>query len=69
MLIEMLALAASPDGHMYPGKVYDVPRKQAEALLKGGPDGRPYARKVSGKPETVSEPAKAKSPDTEGEDE
>lgn len=62
MLVEMIATSASPDGILHAGKVYNLPRKQAEALLKQGPHGRAYARPAKN-PEVVSEPARAVSPD------
>ena len=72
MKILMLALASSPEGHLREGKVYDLPKAEAEALLKPGPHGLPYARKI-GKDddEPVSQmskpPAPAKDWHAEGE--
>ena len=35
-IIKMIALAAGPDGTMYPGKIYPVDGKTAMALVAGG---------------------------------
>lgn len=44
MRIEMLETAASPEGVLHAGKVYDLPKRQAAQLLERGPHGLPYAR-------------------------
>ena len=41
MIIKMLALQAGPTGTREAGQVYDVPTKEAQALIEGG-----YAVKV-----------------------
>lgn len=62
MYIEMLATSATPDGIMHAGKVYSVPKKQAEALLAPDPHGRAYAKPAS-RPDTVHEIAKPPEPE------
>ena len=66
MKVMMLALASSPEGHLHEGKVYDLPKKVAEALCKPGPHGLPYARKIdSHDDEPVSQMAKPPEPATD----
>lgn len=62
MYVEMLATAASPEGVLHQGQVYNLPRKQAEELCKPQGHGRAYARPVK-RPETVSEVARPVEPD------
>ena len=48
MKIEMKTLQAGPDGTREAGKVYDVPDKEAKALIEGG-----YAVPYQGKAKAV----------------
>lgn len=36
MIVKMLSLQAGPSGVRQPGHVYDVPDKEAKALIEGG---------------------------------
>lgn len=46
MLIQMFETAAGPDGVLHAGKVFDLPKAEAEVLLQVGTHGKPYAKKA-----------------------
>jgi len=68
MKIEMLETAAGPWGVMHAGKVYDLPKRDAESLLQPGPHGRAYARpaETRGKAAKVSRASEEADEEEEG---